>query len=380
MPALDDSALRPALTAWLAERLSDQAGERITGLVLSDLAAPAVGQSNDTVLFEARWVEGSARRSEELVLRRQPTARQLFLNADVLREGRVIEGLANTPVPVASVRWLEADPSVLGAPFFVMSRVHGTVPAAKPSIHAVGWLPSLSVAQRRYLWESAMETFVAVHDIDWRARHAFLLDDDPANGTVAGYVAWLEEWYQWATHGRDFPVTDAGLAYLKENLPKDADDDQVLVWGDPRVGNMLFGEDLKVAAALDWENARIGSPAVDLAHWLFFDAFATSASGVERLEGFPDRDETIERYEALSGRRMPDLSYYDISETFFIAVTLIRQADISVARGTLSPGTTMGHGNIVSQLLARLLGIDEPELSADYLAHRRPVGEDLAGQ
>ena len=67
-----------------------------------------------------------------------------------------------------------------------------------------------------------------------------------------------------------------------------------------------------------------------------------------------------------------------MSETFFIAVTLIRQADISVAQGRLPAGTTMGHGNVVTQRLARLLGMAEPELSPDYLAHRRPVAEPPA--
>ena len=368
MGALDDTALGATLAAWLG-------GQVGADVAVDHLSTPAVGQSNDTVLFEATWTRDGVGRTEELVLRRQPTARQLFLDADVLREARIIDGLAGTRVPVPPIRWVEADPEVLGAPFFVMGRIHGTVPAAKPSIHAVGWLPSLSVAERRRLWESAMETFVAVHAVDWRSTHGFLVEQNPVRATMEGYLDELAEWYEWSTQGRPYPTTDAAFDYLRANVPSDADDEQVLVWGDPRVGNMLFADDLTVAAALDWENARIGSPASDLAHWLFFDNFATSASGVERLEGFPDRAETIARYEALSGRQMGDLFYYDVMETFWIAVTLIRQADISVATGVLPEGTTMGHGNVVTQLLARLLDLPVPELSADYLAHRRPVSD-----
>jgi aminoglycoside phosphotransferase (APT) family kinase protein len=308
------------------------------------------------------------------VLRRQPTTRQLFIDADVLREAKVIEGLATTAIPAPRVRWIEDDPNVLGAPFFVMDRIDGTVPAAKPSIHAVGWLPMLSPSERRRLWDAAMATMVAVHAVDWRQTHGFLLRGDEAEATTAGYVAWLAEWYRWTTKGRSFPVTDAALGWLEANVPGD-DRDAVLVWGDPRLGNMLFADDLTVVGALDWENARIGSRCQDLAHWLFFDAFATTLSGIERLEGFPGREETIARYEEVSGARVGDLRFFDVSQAFFIAVTLIRQADLSVAAGTLGEGTTMGHGNVVTQLLARLLGIDEPELSPDYLAHRRPPGQ-----
>ena len=378
MSALDEPGLGAALADWLAEALSRESGVEASELVVSGLALPGVGQSNDTVLFDAAWSEQGHARSAEFVLRRQPTERQLFIDADVLREAQVLRGLEGTAVRAPRVRFTEADPAVLGAPFFVMERLHGQVPAAKPSIHAVGWLPSLSVAERRLLWESAMETFVAVHAVDWRRSHAFLLEGDPTRGTTAGDLRWLEDWYGWAAQGRSYPITDAALAYLRAELPAEREQDQVLVWGDPRVGNILFGEDLRVVAALDWENARIGSPAADLAHWLFFDDFATRASGVERLEGFPDRDETIARYEMLSGRQLGDLHYFDVSETFFIAVTLIRQADISVAQGRLPAGTTMGHGNVVTQRLARLLGMAEPELSPDYLAHRRPVAEPPA--
>jgi aminoglycoside phosphotransferase (APT) family kinase protein len=379
MSALDDPRLATKLETWLAETLSSEGAGEVTQAAVSGLALPGVGQSNDTLLLNAAWRRAGRAESAELVLRRQPTERQLFLDADVLREAAVLRGLAATPIPVPRVRWTEADASILGAPFFLMERLRGRVPAAKPSIHAVGWLPSLSVAERHLLWESAMETFVAVHAVDWRRSHAFLLDGDPVRGTTAGYVTWLEEWYRWAIAGRSYPITDAALAYLKSEQPAEALEDQVLVWGDPRVGNILFGEDLRVVAALDWENARIGSPAADLAHWLFFDDFATTASGVERLEGFPDREATIARYEELSGRRLGDLHYFDVSEAFFIAVTLIRQADISVTQGRLLAGTTMGHGNIVTQRLARLLGIEEPELSPDYLAHRRPANDPTAG-
>src|SRR5438477_12116709 len=78
--------LRAPLTRWLAERLDD--------VEVSELERPPVGQSNDTLLFTATWTNGSDRRRERLVLRRQQTANAIFREPDVLREGRVLRGLA----------------------------------------------------------------------------------------------------------------------------------------------------------------------------------------------------------------------------------------------------------------------------------------------
>ncbi len=363
------------VAAWLGSKLAEDAATPVADVEIGPLTTPGVGQSNDTLLFDARWREGAARRRGSFVIRRQPTANQLFYEPDVLREYRVLRALEHgSDVPVPHVRWAEPDPSVLGAPFFVMTNVPGTVPSGKPSVHVVGWLPTLTPAQRRHLWESAMACLVAVHAVDWRRTHAFLLDGDPQEADLEAHLRRLERWYGWVTRGRPYAVTDAALAHLFEHWHDVDPGDPVLVWGDARIGNMIFGADLDVAAAIDWEVACIGAPALDLAHWLFFDEFATAGAGVQRLEGFPDRATTIARYEALSGRTVADLDYFGIVQGFFLATTLIRQADLAVDQGRLAEGTRMGHDNTVTQMLARWLGLPVPELAPDYLAHRQAPG------
>jgi aminoglycoside phosphotransferase (APT) family kinase protein len=248
------------------------------------------------------------------------------------------------------------------------------VPLGKPSIHAVGWLPTLTVAERERLWAGALDVLIAVHQVDWRATHSFLLDDqtagDSAAASVGAQIAALNEWYEWSAAGREFPITGAAAAYLTSRASQVDSGEPVLLWGDPRVGNMLFRPDHTVAAALDWETAGIGPAGRDVAHWLFFDEFQTGAAGIARLSGWPDRDATIARYEQLSGRRLADLEYFDTMEELFMATTLIRQADARVARGLAPENTRMGHDNTVTQMLARRLGLPVPELSPDYLAHR----------
>jgi aminoglycoside phosphotransferase (APT) family kinase protein len=353
--------LAAPLTTWLAERLGTHE------VAVRSLGRPDAGQSNDTVLCEV-----SARgRPLHLVVRRQALGTTIFREPDVLREAHVLLGLAATGVPVPEVYWLEPDPSVLGASFFVMERVDGRVPLGKPSIHAVGWLPHLTTPERGRLWTNALEVLTTLHAVEWQATHEFLLDGEPANAQIQPHVEALVAWYRWSADGREFPITDAAIEYLQRGVAGvDCGARPVLLWGDPRVGNMIFAEDHRVAAALDFETAMIGPAARDVAHWLFFDEFQTEAVGIERLAGWPDRETTIARYEALSGCHLGSLEFFDVMESLFMATTLIRQADARVARGLAGPDTRMAHDNTVTQMLARTLGLPVPDLSPDYLAHR----------
>jgi aminoglycoside phosphotransferase (APT) family kinase protein len=231
-------------------------------------------------------------------------------------------------------------------------------------------MPALTTSERQRLWNSALDVLVAVHAVEWRTTHVFLLDGDPATASLEAHLKALTEWYHWSANGREFPITDAAVEHLAKSAPQIDAGEPVLLWGDPRVGNMLFGADHTVAAAIDWETATIGPAARDLAHWLFFDEFQTDAVGIDRLAGWPDRDTTVAQYEARSGRRFDNLEFFEIMEALFMATTLIRQADARVARGLAPPNSRMGHDNTVTQMLAQRLDLPVPELSPDYLAHR----------
>jgi aminoglycoside phosphotransferase (APT) family kinase protein len=357
--------LAGALQMWLAERMDAD------NLIVSGVTRATAGQSNETVFFDVS-ANGDV---ERLVLRRQAVGTTIFRDPDALREARVLQGLSAAGVRVPHVRWSEPEPSVLGAPFFVMDRIEGRVLLGKPSIHTVGWLPTLTRIERERLWSSALDTLISVHTVPWRSTHDFLLDGDADAATVGAHVSALVDWYRWSTAERVYPITDAAVEYLQARLAEVDSGETVLLWGDPRVGNMIFGDDNTVAAALDWETASIGPVERDVAHWLFFDEFQTEAAGVERLLGWPDRETTVARYESRSGRRLRHLAFFEVMETLFMATTLIRQADRRVALGLTPPANRMGHDNTVTQMLARKLGLTVPPLSADYTAHRTGSAE-----
>src|SRR3954471_13759485 len=63
----------------------------------------------------------------EVVLRRPPLSTVLPTAHDMRREHRVMSGLGATEVPVPQMLAMCTDESVLGAPFYVMSRVRGHI-------------------------------------------------------------------------------------------------------------------------------------------------------------------------------------------------------------------------------------------------------------
>lgn len=365
--ALEDPAtVERVLSEWLATRLSSEGARPREPVQVELHGAPASGNSNVTVPVTARWDGGV----EELVLRMQTTTNQIFLDADVLREARVLEGLAHWQGVLAPrVRWTETDPSILGHPFFLMERLPGIVPHGTPSIHVAGWLPGLTCDQRDVVWRSAMDALAAVHALNWRAHHGFLADA-PTGATLAHRLEHLTRWYDWARAGRSFPITDAGLEYLHDALPEPEPSATVLCWGDPRIGNMIFTGDGRCAGILDWELASLGPAALDLGWWCVMEEFQTRAHGIAPLPGWPDRDATIAYYERITSTRLPDLLWYEVLAAWVLTVTVIRMTDIAVARGALAPTTRMAHGNLTAQMVARRLRLPVPALDPDYARRR----------
>ena len=84
----------------------------------------------------------------------------------------------------------------------------------------------------------------------------------------------------------------------------------MLLWGDVRFGNVIFGDDLAPLAVLDWDMASIGAPEHDVAWFTTLESTMRSLLG-QHLDGFPDRDGTIAQYESLSGRTLRDIEWYE---------------------------------------------------------------------
>jgi aminoglycoside phosphotransferase (APT) family kinase protein len=246
-----------------------------------------------------------------------------------------------------------------------MAEIKGRVLTVVPSWHGDGWATELSVEQRRALSDNALASLATLHTLDPHDGFDFMAR--PGSGThLERQVAWVVDWHRWAGRGRPLGILDEAIVFVQEQYPDD--DTTCVMWGDAQPANMIFADDLSVAAVLDWEAAALGPPEVDLGWWLMFDEFLTDAQGVKHLDGVPDRAGTIARYEELTGRPVRDIEYYEVLAAVTFGLIILRYVDMQVEASVLGEATTMGTCNPVTQVLARRLGLDVPELAPEYAA------------
>lgn len=318
----DAGEARDVLIGWFAERLG------ATDVDVTEMRAARSGFSNESFICEVRWTDpAGVVTTQRMVLRIEPTSHQLFLESDVLRQARVMTALgAASALPVPYVRFVESEPTWFGAPFYLMDHVAGRVPSDVPSYHAKGWVADLTAPQQHRLYDSALARLVDLHALPWRGSFDFL---EPAGADPLG--AYLDTVARWTASladelriGRD--VILAAGEHLQRHRPPDTRIG--LVWGDARIGNIIFGPDLSVAALLDWESATIGPPEIDLGWWTMFERYICESSGLDRLDGIPGREAIIARYEELSGRPVVAIGYFEILAALVFSLINTRLATI----------------------------------------------------
>jgi aminoglycoside phosphotransferase (APT) family kinase protein len=349
----DLEALRRTLAAWLAKRMP-----AASGISISNLRKPSAGLSNETFLFDAEWQSDERPQRASWVVRVEPTGFQVFPEYDLSVQFRILKCLADTDVPVPSARWLERDKAVLGSSFYLMERVDGAIPSEVPPYHAFGLCLDATPEQRAALWWSGVGTLARIHAVDWRAAGLSFLGV-PGGGTdpLDRQLAYYKRYMQWACGDRSQPILSAALEWLEANRFEPAR--VALCWGDSRLPNLMF-RDNRVVAVLDWEMAWLGDPEADLGWWLFHDWASSSGYGFARLEGFPDREETIRRYEELSGVPVRHSHYYEAWAAFRFGVIMARIASRLKEIGAPIPTPDFETNNVATQALARLLDLPPP--------------------
>ena len=346
---LDAETLTDRLTKWLPQRLG------VDAVTITDLTPPSgTGYSSETLLFTAEF-EGERRR---FVVRLKPTRPGVFPEYDIDLQHDVMAALAaKTTIPVPEMLWREPDPSVLETPFFVMAHVPGRVPSDNPPYTLEGWILEETEERRRTMHTSALETMARIHQLDphdtlgdvtAKLRHG--LDDE---------LAYYESFFEWAARGRPQPVAEHAWEWLQTNRPR-GEQPLGLSWGDSRISNMLFGEDLRPVAVLDWEMVSLNDPVMDLAWWLFLDRHFTEGLGVSQPSGFFDRATTIARWEDHTGRPADNVDYYEVYAGFRVAVIMMSLTRLFIADGLMPADTDFDRNNTVTQCLAPMLGLPHP--------------------
>jgi aminoglycoside phosphotransferase (APT) family kinase protein len=349
------------LTTWLSARLEDSSDVRV-----HDARVPAAGGlSAETVLFEASWTQSGRQRTRSLAARLQPSGDAVFPTYDFATEFRVLAALGCAGVPVPEVLWHERDRAVLGGEFIVMEQVGGRVPADDPPYTMDGWVLDLSAAEQAALYDNALQALGAIHRVDWRGAGLDVL----MHG-LNEQLAYWERTFAWAAGDDANPTVESAFEWIRANRPPE-DASVVLNWGDARLGNILFADDLSVAAVLDWEMAALGSGELDLGWWLFLIRNHTDAIGAPMPPGFPDREETIARYEELTGHTVEHIEFYEAFAGLRLAIIMHRAANLMIGAGLLPPDAPMKLNNPCSKLLAELLGLAAPEGSVQSFVGNR---------
>lgn len=278
-----------ALTTYLAQSAPDL----LRGPLSAELVAG--GRSNLTY----RITDGH----ERWVLRRPPLGHVLETAHDMGREYAVMTALAGTDVPVPRTVTMCTDSTVLGAPFYVMSFVDGTV------FRSADQLAALTAAAAGDLADQLVDVLVRLHSLEPAAVGLSEL------GRPSGFLErQLRRWGTQleASRSREVP----GLIQLGERLARalPPDGEPRLIHGDYKLDNVVVATG--VAAVLDWEMATLGDPLTDLVN------LAIWWEGVQDTDGhqiaavpaaaasFPPVDRLVNRYQALTGADLDLLPWY----------------------------------------------------------------------
>lgn len=288
------------------------------------------------------------------MLRRKPAGVLLKSAHAIDREYRVMQALQDSAVPVPKMLLLCTDDSVIGAMFYVMEFVSGT-------IYWNGALPGLAPAQRGAVYAEMVRVLAALHQVDLQARG---LSDygRPGNYFARQISRWTEQYRASATEAN--PAMEAVMAWLPAHLP--ADDGRVaLCHGDYRIDNLMFdAQQPRVLALLDWELSTLGHPWADLAYQcaqlrLPADCAIPGLGGLDRQAlGLPSEADYVARYCALMGlEQIPDWDFYIIFSLFRFSAILqgIQQRAL---QGNASSQKASDYGNLarpLSEMAAAML-------------------------
>jgi aminoglycoside phosphotransferase (APT) family kinase protein len=327
------------LAAWLATKV----GADVT---LGEFGGPgATGFSNETIIVDAHY-DGTV---DKLVVRVAPTGYTLFPDAAFEEQYKILVTLAaKSSIPVPAVRWYETDTSVLGAPFFVMAFVDGLIPSDNPPYTMEGWLKDASPALQEKVFWGAIDSIAEVAALDPDS-----LDLPPLLDGLDAQLDYYEAFMVGVEKTEELAVARRAFDYLRANKPQD--DGRVFIWGDSRVGNVMYDADGNRIAVVDWEMACYGSPSQDIAWTWFLDRHHAEGMGTPRLPGFPTKEAMIERFERLSGRSAKAFDYYELFAGFRFCVIMGRLTEIFKDWGLIPADNDMASNNAPARLTADML-------------------------
>jgi len=358
--ARDISTLPGVMSQWLSTVIPGGTTPQVT----VESGVDSNGMSSETIILTGRWDADGQAHEEKWVARVAPAEADVpvFSSYRMDHQFEVIRLVGEmTDVPVPRVRWLEPTGAVLGTQFFLMDYVSGVVPPdVMPYTFGDNWFADSPARSRRELQDNTVDVLAKLHAIPHAEdTFGFLADGDEPNA-LRRNLDWLKAWYQFAVPdiGRS-PLVEQALDWLEAHWPEDvAATAPVLVWGDSRVGNVLY-EDYKPVAVLDWEMATLGPREMDAAWMVFAHMVFQELAGLAGMPGLPDfmrEDDVKATYAEATGVELGDLNWFYIYSGVIWCCVFMRTSARRVRFGEIEKPddveTLFYHG----ALLRRLIG------------------------
>jgi aminoglycoside phosphotransferase (APT) family kinase protein len=327
----------PRFSAWLGE---------VTGESV-DVTVTAIRGGGSCEMFRVDHP------GESWVVRRAPRAAVSATAHQVIREARIMEALSEQGVPVPRVLARSEDPTVLGAPFFVMSFVEGDV------IRRNGLPPALRDAPDTHssIGEQLVDTLVDLHAVDWVGTE--LAEISRPEGFLDRQVdRWMTQLDTYRV--RELDDVDELARWLQANIPERAD--LTVMHGDYKIDNVIWAPTAppRIACIVDFEMTTVGDPLIDLAWAMIFwpedgNPIALAAPGTAngiQQEHCQTPAELIKRYAAATGRDLSRFDWYQVFSAWKLAIVLEGSYATHVRGESRNPVHEV-FGPMVNQLLVR---------------------------
>ncbi|ALR20197.1 aminoglycoside phosphotransferase [Sphingobium baderi] len=299
------------------------AAKNLRGVAVTDVERMSGGASKEQFAFTL--THRGDRTGERLVLRMDPL--EAIAQTCRGREGE-IQMVMGEHMPVASVRWFDADGDLLGQPAVILGFVGGVTQPSEGGSAGVSGMGGRLGALIDRLAPQYVDALATTHRFDWASANLRYFDAPRPNSNQA--AIWQVNWWSqvwWDCLVEPVPVVTLAERWLRENAPPC--DSPMLVHGDLRMGNFLFEEPSgRFTAVLDWELAHIGDFHEDIA-WTMQKLFgAWGDDGVFLVSGLLPREDFITQYEAASGNVIDPtrLRYYEVLNAYKCAVMDLGQA------------------------------------------------------
>ena len=300
----DLDALRIGLQRWFRRTLPDA-----RDTIVAPLRRATSGFSSESIFVCVRGRLCGNEQEDRLVLRLPPAGEGIFPTYDLARQARVQSALSTTPLPVPRPVAVELDESWVGAPFLLMERAPGFTLPDRPSYVAAGRLVEAPAHVQARVQDEFVRVLGELHRLPWDELGLGVLTPQAERG-LSHDLDRAERYLAWAADGDPPEILQDALGWCRDRLP-DLELPLSLLWGDPRLGNVVFDDRLHQVALIDWEMASIGPAELDLSWFVALHDGSARTQGAD-LPGFAAHDAVIDAYGRWLGRPVHDYSWFEV--------------------------------------------------------------------